>query len=229
MLPRLHFLYCTWTASFIRATLVLLRAQLATSIFSSSQVLPCQCEQKHAAIFLELSKGASPSSFFSDRKVKVRTGVISFCLDVFKVHNNYVSAANPMCFLNVHTLYQHTHMCNFSTWNKDGFFHSSLSCPLFPSKKKKNTKKEDLSAQTDSQGFSLSNPLTTICASSCRQRCSYGITVASHPFLPVLIGEGWCRSLNKVLQNHLKEGEKKKNYFVHTAYLLQFTFRVLVR
>lgn len=42
------------------------------------------CEQKHAAIFLELLTGASSSSFFSDRKVKVRIGVISFCLDVFK-------------------------------------------------------------------------------------------------------------------------------------------------
>lgn len=42
------------------------------------------CEQKHAAIFLELLKGASSSSFLSERKVKVRIGVISFCLDVFK-------------------------------------------------------------------------------------------------------------------------------------------------
>lgn len=42
------------------------------------------CEQKHAAIFLELLRRASPSSFFSDRKVKVRTAVISLCLDIFR-------------------------------------------------------------------------------------------------------------------------------------------------
>lgn len=146
------------------------------------------CEQKHAAIFLELSKGVSSSSFFSDRKVKVRIGVISFCLDVLKFTIIIFPQQNPR--VNCEYIVQ-THMCNFSTWDMGGFFHSSLSCPLVSSKK--HTHKEDLTAQFDSQGFALSSSLIAIYGSSCRQRGIYGITVASHPFLPVLRGEGWCR------------------------------------
>lgn len=120
-----------------------------------------------------------------------------------------------MCFLNVHALYKHTYV-QFSTCDMDGFFHSSLSCPSFSLK---NTHKgENLTAQFDSPGFALSNLLTTAYASSCRQRCSYGIAVASHPFLPVLTGAGWCRLWSKVLQSHLKEGKKRITLHILAVY-----------
>lgn len=51
MLPKAHFLSRTWAACFIRPTLALLGAHSATTVFSSSQVLPCQSVSRNMLPF----------------------------------------------------------------------------------------------------------------------------------------------------------------------------------
>ena len=122
-------------------------------------------------------------------------------------------------------------MCNFSTYNRDGFFHSCLNCLLFSSKK--HTRRRIIGTAQFNVSMNLCcpvPPLTTTSDSSCRQRCSY----------PGAVGQLWPVSLcYQSCQVEVSAGSKtgyfktiKKPYCCHLVYtvcLLLCIFRVLVK
>lgn len=83
--------------------------------FKQSNPSLSEYEQKHAAIFLELLIEERSSSFFSDREAKVKTGIMFFCLDIFKFIIIMFSQQDPKCSLNVDAVYKDTNTCNIST------------------------------------------------------------------------------------------------------------------